>query len=444
MRAWRSIYRIGGLVLLLSLVAGCSPPAPQPAVATITPQPPTATAPPTATETPAPLPEHRIGVREVNGLGEFYDRQTGEKFVPRGNNYIRIAVQQSFSGDSMMYHSTFNVGLYDPVQAEDDLQRMQSDGYNVVRVFVQGNCRDACIADPAGGLSKAYIANVTDFLQKAKAHGIYTILTTDGEPGSKYYIDLLDTTWSEQFGGTNSSLLRGGGILVAQEFWTDLVKALAEQAAPLDAIFAYELRNELFFETNAPPFTLSSGMVSTANGKQYDMGSAADRQAMMDEGSVYWLNSTRAAILKVDPTALVASGFFWPQAPNPARGGDPRAIETAPIFQNSELDFFDLHPYPGWELTLPQYAENYGMAGAESKPIIMGEFGASRSTYRSAGRAAQALKDWQIQSCEFGFDGWLLWTWDGGPASTFYNSVDDNGEVNAALAPAQRPDPCKP
>lgn len=40
---------------------------------------------------PSGLPDHRIGIRVVNGVGEFYDRKTNKKFVPRGNNYIRLS-----------------------------------------------------------------------------------------------------------------------------------------------------------------------------------------------------------------------------------------------------------------------------------------------------------------------------------------------------------------
>ena len=35
------------------------------------------------------MPEHRIGVRTTNGQPEFFDRQTGAKFVPRGANLWR-------------------------------------------------------------------------------------------------------------------------------------------------------------------------------------------------------------------------------------------------------------------------------------------------------------------------------------------------------------------
>jgi hypothetical protein len=40
---------------------------------------------------PSGLPDHRIGIRVANGVGEFYDRTTNQRFVPRGNNYIRLA-----------------------------------------------------------------------------------------------------------------------------------------------------------------------------------------------------------------------------------------------------------------------------------------------------------------------------------------------------------------
>jgi hypothetical protein len=343
----------------------------------------------------------------------------------------------------MVYHSTFNVGLYDPTREEETLRRMHADGYNVVRVFIQGNCMSDCIGDPAGGLSEAYIANVVDFLRKAKANDIQVILTTDGEPGTPHYIRLLDSTWSEDFGGTNSSILRGGGVLVGKEFWQDLIEALIDQGAPLDAIFAYALRNELFFETNVPPLSLTSGVVATANGKTYNMALEEDKQRMMDENLVFWIDQIRAAILERDPTALVTVGFFWPQKPHPARIGDPRAIETHPAIWESGADFIDLHPYPGWELTLPQYVDNFGMSGMNEKPIIIGEFGAARSSYTTEAEAARALHDWQVESCNYGFDGWLLWTWDTAEQTDFYNGLTGQEQINQVLAPANRSDPCQ-
>jgi hypothetical protein len=266
--------------------------------------------------TPAPA-EHRIRVRTVNGVAEFYDHQTGQPFVPRGANSIRLADLRSTSGGRLNYHSTFNVGMYDASEAEQALAQMQADGYNAVRVFLTPSCMSGCIGDPAAGLSRDYAANVADFLRRAKAHEIYVILTTDGEPDTPYYNDILNTTWSDEFSGTNFAYLLRGGIMVGQQFWTDLVEALIAQQAPLDAVLAYALRNEFFFETNAPPLSLTSGRVTTANGKVYDMAVEDDKQRMMDENLVLYIDQIRAAIRQVDPTALVTIGFFPPDRPNP-------------------------------------------------------------------------------------------------------------------------------
>jgi len=56
--------------------------------------------------------------------------------------------------------------------------------------------------------------------------------------------------------------------------------------------------------------------------------------------------------------------------------------------------------------------------------------------------AAEDLAKWQAASCEFGFNGWLLWTWDTHEQTELWNGMSENGEINAALAPENRPDPC--
>ncbi|MBE0685959.1 MAG: cellulase family glycosylhydrolase [Anaerolineaceae bacterium] len=437
------------LTAIIIVCTGCSSSATNPTSTSIPKSTSTSTFTPTLTAiviptvTPEPTEkplEHKIGVRVVDRIGEFFNRSTGTKFIPRGNNYIRLAEQQSTSGAMMFYHSTFNVGLYDPVGANQALQEMHSDGYNLVRVFINGGCMSDCIGDPDGGLSEAYIANVVDFLRKAEANEIFVILTTDSEPGTDYYFDLLDTTWSSDFGGVNSSYLRGGGVLVGRMFWQELIDELVAQEAPLNIIFAYELRNELFFETNAGPFTLTSGTVETSNGKTYDMASDTDRQRMMDENLVHWIDQIRAAILERDPTALVTVGFFPPDSPNPWASA-PRYIRTYPAVWQSTLDFIDFHPYPGG-YSLDKLVENFGMTGLEDKPVIIGEFGGARSSYASESGLAQVLQDWQVESCLYGFDGWLLWTWDSAEQIEFYNGLSGDGEINQVLAPVNRSDPC--
>jgi hypothetical protein len=187
--------------------------------------------------------------------------------------------------------------------------------------------------------------------------------------------------------------------------------------------------------------------VTTANGSTYDMSDPVSRQKMMDEGLVYLTDQLRAAIVAVDPTALVTVGFFWPQTPNPTRIGDTRLISVYPAMATSTADFIDIHGYVVVnELNLDQLVQNYGFVGYQQKqPIIMGEYGAFKNAVPAMADAVTALQSWQIGGCQYGLKGWLLWTWDTPEAGVdIWNATAGDGSINAALAPVNRPDPCAP
>jgi hypothetical protein len=150
--------------------------------------------------------------------------------------------------------------------------------------------------------------------------------------------------------------------------------------------------------------------------------------------------------LAVDPTALVTVGFFTPQGPNPTRIGDPRVISVYPAMASSTADFVDLHGYPiVWSLTMAQLVQNYGFVGyQQQKPVLLGEYGAFTWAYPLASDAALGLQDWQIQSCTYNVDGWLLWTWDTNEQPAIWNALSQGGVIDQALSPASRPDPCSP
>lgn len=416
------------ILCLLLLVTACNLPAAS------TPTSPSPINPPTT----APLPpEHRIGVRVVNGVGEFYDRVTGQKFVPRGNNYARLAPQTAPDGSTQVYHSVFDPGKYDSARAAAAFRQMHADGYNVVRVFVSQNT----IGTADDGLSTSYMQNVADFLRLAKQNEIYVMFTQDWLPGGKYGA-IMGQECCELFNFNNAQNLPGSAVRAYQAYYTDFITALLDLGAPTDYIFSYELRNEFFFDTNYPPLSLKSGKVTAANGKTYDMSSKADKQKMVEENLPYFIDNVRAAILKVDPTALVSIGFFVPQEPNPARIGDTRLVVTEPAIWNSQADFIDLHAYPGFELSLKQHVQNFAVNNMEEKPIIMGEFGGEVKRFASVDAAAQRFVNWQVESCKYGFDGWLFWTWDLDEQPDFFNAKMGGGAIERALAPATRPDPC--
>lgn len=384
-------------------------------------------------EPTAAFPVHRIGVRMVDGVGEFYDRATGEKFVPRGTNYIRVAPMSS--DNPGLWHSTLNPGFYEPERAESALAAMHALGYNVVRIFVDC-CRPGTNAgDPAGGVSQTYLANVIDFLTKARANEIHVLMVMDLTPAQGGY----DEMWGyccETFDGENLRYLTPGGHSAERRFNRDFIRAMIAQGAPVEWIFAYDLTNEVHFSVDQPPFSLTTGKVTTANHQTYDLSSSTEKKRMMDENLVYWIDQQRANILEVDPTALVTVSF-------PAINGGNTTVDPYPAISESTADFVDLHTYLGWGINLDQYMARFGLRAPTPKPVILGEFGAAQRAFPTAATAAQALTQWQVQSCDYGIDGWLLWTWDTDGGSDLYSGVSDQGQINTALAPVNRPEPCQ-
>lgn len=423
---------------LLTLTA-CNLPAPGAGANATQSTLPRAAEPSVAPTSPAafPQPEHRIAIAVKDGRGTFYDRQTGQPFVPRGMNYVRLAWQSKADGSRVFGHSLFDPGQYDSSKAAEDLSRMHGDGYNTVRVFLSPDT----MGTESGGLSTGYMQNVADFLGLARSNGIYVMFTLDWIPGGKYG-QILNQDCCTTFALMNANFLPPAGLKANQVFYQDFVGDLMQRQAPVENIFSYELRNEMFYDSDQPPLSLSSGKVTTANGQAYDMSSAADKARMLDENLVYWIDSMRSAILKVDPTALVSVGFFHPQSPNPARIGDPRIAVTRPAIWQSQADFVDLHAYPGYELTLQQYVANFGIDGEKVKPIIMGEFGGEVARFASLETANQRFVDWQEESCKYGFSGWLFWTWNLTEQPDFFNARMGDGQIERALAPVTRPDPC--
>jgi Cellulase (glycosyl hydrolase family 5) len=394
------------------------------------------------------LAPHRIGIRSVqNGLAEFYNRSTGAVFVPRGNNYIRLAPQNYPDGSVQIYHTVLNVGMYDPDRTARAFADMQNSGYNVVHVFMNGCCRDNTLGNPAGGLSSAYLDNVADFIQRAADHNLYVILSLDWVPAFGGYTDHYGGCAG--FGVWNVLDLCSGGVDATTSFWSDFARALVQKKARLDNLLAYQVREEYFFESDQPPLSRTSGTVTTASGLTYDMGDPVSRQKMMDDGLVFWTNKTTDAIKAVDPTALVTVGFFVPNGPNPTRYNDPRIIKPYPAMADSNADFVSLSVYPFLgDITLPQILENFGFAGhQQGKPVIIGEYGALESSYPTETLAVTAMHDTQVQTCASGIKGWVFWTWDTPeieqPPEKFWPAFLGDGLINNALGPAQRPDPCQ-
>jgi F5/8 type C domain len=423
------------------------PPPPQPPPGP-PPGPPPPGPPPPPPGPPPPPPPHVLGVRTTGGFDEFFNRQNGQPFVPRGSTFVRRRLNETPSFQLVFSSSTFIVGAYDATAAAAALQAMSAEGYNTVRVFLDVTCRVGCLNDPSAndGLSRAYLLNVADFIQRAKANGIFVLLSLEALPYASSYETLARTSCCTTFDRENVLYLTANGAEGHRRFWQALIRDLHAVGAPLDYIWAYELVSEVFFRETSPPLSLGSGTVATGNGATYDMAVAAQKQLMMDENLVWWAGTVRSAILEVDPTALVTIGSLWPKGPNSARAGDPRVIRTQPLVATSALDFVGLHLHPGVELTLPQYMQNYELGTPAVKPVVLDDFGAFQYAYPTAGDGRLALEGVQSDSCAYGIDGWLFWSWD----TTEFPAGDDplwtgtssGAVIGQGLGPRLRPDPC--
>jgi len=396
-----------------------------------------------ATEsTESSLPAHRIQVRTVNGVGEFYDTVTNEKFIPRGMNYNRFLT----SVNGMINDNVLSTTRYDPVTVEKDFAEMEALGFNVVRIMMEtcGFHVNGCVVKANGRINPAYFANLSDFLKRAKAHNLYVMVASNTLPDDGYWINATAALQDENFQTSNNEFLNPKSVPLYVDYWESVIRALIEADAPLDVIWGYELRQEHHFDLAAAPLNLESGMITTANGSTYDMSNPKDKDRMIDEGLVYWADTIRASIRDLDPTGLVTVGFFVPNEPYPVRGvGDPRLVRTAYFIRNSSVDFIDFHHYAGNGVDDNQIWENFGLIGVNDKPIVLGEQGGIHNWYATEDRAAAAIMGLEVASCRVGFDGWLVWGWRGDESHDIWWASEGEGKIAKVVAPVERPDPCE-
>ncbi|MCB9458958.1 MAG: discoidin domain-containing protein [Anaerolineaceae bacterium] len=382
----------------------------------------------------------RIGVRIVDGMGEFYNTATGERFVPRGTNYI----DWSLAGNQLFITSRF-----DAESVRSDFQQLASLDYNTVRIFFDTcSSGSGCIGNTEGpGLNPEHIANIATTINIAAEESIYLILTSNDLPDDGGYWNLSNLGASDQIEGyRNAHYLTTPGVRSAETYWDDFLTELMAFEPQTDAILAWSILNEQWFFRKQPPFSLAEGMITTANGQTYDMSDPDQKQDMAVESVLYYIDAVQEVIRSHAPDTLVTMGFFAPQYPVPTETGGDWYVETAPLMGIAPLDFYDFHAYPGGDIDLEGLATNFGMLDYPEIPVIMGETGAFRFIYDGADLAAIALQEWIAESCQYGFDGWLTWDYFGAPRNIgdeAWGMVMDDGAIMNALAPTHQADPCQ-
>ncbi len=363
-----------------------------------------------------------IGIRKNEvGYAEFYNRDSGARFVPKGFNHTVL------SNTSTGWHATFNIGIYKPDKMETLLTEMAAVGANTIRVWIWGvQDKTGFTAAPEScGLNAAYMKNVVDFLQRCTRHGIYVIPILDEIPHNAYYdniaaqADIVSPT--PQVTGYNRNYFSAGKLAAKAQAVKEFVQYIKDaDAGLLNAILGWAFSNEAFVNHSEGPFNQDSGEVFVASGKQYDMGDKKQRQACYDESILYWCNTLVDAVKSVTPDALTTLGmwtsdahgrapvnYLLPDDRDPRRPPRPSVLAS----KESKLDFLDIHIYP-WDGTskVRPEAHEWDVVKNSGRPAIVGEYGVfKRNTIEEA---QVMMREMLEQAYEMGYQGSLHWVWD--------------------------------
>jgi len=386
----------------------------------------------------APLP--RICARD----GRFVEKRTGRTFHVRGFNY------EHYKPPPMGYLGTFSPKRYCPNSAEMMLADLAEHGFTIVRVFIDPTSShgEGIVASwDADGLSPAYIANFCDFLSRARRHRIYVLVTLDGLPDCKRYAAIKGKA-PPGIEGVNRIFLHRGHIDAYALHIADFARAIrARDATLLSTVFAFQLWNEASYRA-AAPFSKTSGTITPANGKTYDLSSRDDLQRMADDHAVLWANACADAVRQVDPDAMVTVGMFTfgavgragPGQVRPSDAKDKRIPLRPLALTRSKLSFLDIHFYPFGPRTLDRDLRNIEFdklkvaCRKRGMPLVMGEFGAFKSAFATIPEAIDGMVRHVRRVMELGFSGYIYWTYDSHSQHWLWNAKSGRGEIFEALA----------
>jgi len=375
----------------------------------------------------------------------------GRTFVPRGFNYIRLRkVGQGDGG--YLWHDTLNPASYSKERTDAMFADLQHRGFNLVRIFLDP-MPGAGFVEYRGApdLSPKYLANLLDFLERARAHGVYVLLCFCYVPDRASY---RAGPPPEHVAGANQQYLHPDLVAAKARWMADVATAVREHdRSLLSTVFAYELDNESHFVATAPPFSLTEGIVRWA-GKEYDASRSEDLQRLADDAIVQAIESAAKSVQAVDPQALVGASVFTFHAvgrSGPARLRSDRTQDARfparPLaIAKSKAAYVDVHFYPMNESTLdadyasiewPQLREACKKAG---KPLLVGEIGAFKHAYRDLATAARAMSRTLTRLQTDGWAGFLYWTYDNLEQSdALWEATGGDGTMLAALERAYKP-----
>lgn len=402
-----------------------------------------------------PLPRIRVDD------GVFVEAGTDRRFVPMGFNFNRL--RPHHQNPKVLWHDNFNPARYRGEEADALVTDLVEHGFNVVRVFLDhmDESRGGIGSDTAPtGLSGVYVANLLDFLGRARRHGVYVILCPSSTPASRRYRDIIDSHavtdgLKDRVRNANLLTMHPGHVTAHATYMADLAREIKRaDRGLLSTVFAFETTNEAYQIATAPPFSLKAGAFEL-NGRSYDLSNEASLQELSDDSMVDWVDACAKAVREVDPGAMVSVNVFTFGAVNRTGPGHVRRDRSADsriparplaLAQRSTLDYLDIHLYMHYvengsvrddfsdDLATVEYGRVRDAARRRGLPLIMGEFGAFVGAFGSSGHAALFMVEQVELAVNAGLQGFLYWTYDSHEqGKSLFHAKSDDGAIFAAL-----------
>ncbi|MBL7040988.1 MAG: cellulase family glycosylhydrolase [Pirellulaceae bacterium] len=375
--------------------------------------------------------------------GRFVLRESGKPFRPVGFNFIRL-----FNDGRTADHDNFSRTGYDASEHEEMLRRLAADGFNAVRVFINFQPGEVIERRDSTELSPVYLDNVTDFLVRAKTHGVYVMLSMRRLPEIHRYIQYRGKL-DPMVAGANQYFLHPGWIQAKTQYMQDFHRAILQRNSDaLGAVFAIDIQNEVCFYPGQKPFSLSEGTFEAPNGRSYDL--ATQKLQLADDCAIHHINACADAIHEVFPAVLINVNVFTFAAVGRTGPGDfhvekagwRNRVPFRPLaIVRSKADMVDVHFYSGTmdkyrkDLESIEFEKLKQTASAAGKPLIVGEFGVFKNQFADDFETACRFlrNDW-LPRLNRDWDGWLYWTYDTHEQPRLWNAAHDDFAIFRVLA----------
>ena len=375
---------------------------------------------------------NRIDVRPSpvpGGLEEFYDTVTGKVFVPRGVSYTEPSPGDTQQRGWMLFMPgpPNQPGTYkyyrDNGEIEADLTKMESLGYNLVRVGISHQVVQGNLPVNTPDVDPETIENMIDFLERAQNHGIYVMLRPTSYipfnwigrhnqllgsyPYGYFPHVFLDPTCTDGGAGdynTNARYLSEADRLVFLEILEDI---LSDLKAELQAQDKSQLRNVIFainngevgYNMKCSPLDAgasyrvcdsTTAMCKTYDLTDYDINSPDGRQALIDERLELWARETGDMVRGIYPespllfsAAVVAPWEHGYAGPNGAlMVNGEKSCPGRMLVLEPHLDYLDPHIYASDGVDYEDYFDSLEWDDlALGTPRMASEFYATRGNF---------------------------------------------------------------